>query len=139
ANVTTAMAAAVEARARSGLMSASAIALLATIGALVAAFFVGRSVTRPLHKLTDEMNALAAGDKTIAVAASRRSDELGEMGRAVLVFRDAAIELERAQAEQARMEAEAAAERQRNEAERAARAAELQRVVDGLASALREL
>jgi methyl-accepting chemotaxis protein len=128
-----------EARSRSGLTWDALAALLATLGALVAAWLAGRSITRPLHVLTSDMSALAAGDKTVAVKAASRSDEIGEMGRAVLVFRNAAVELERAEAEQARIEAEAAAERRRNEQERAARAAELQRVVDELASGLKTL
>jgi methyl-accepting chemotaxis protein len=133
------MAASVEADARSALMFNAILALLATLGGLLCAHLVGRSITKPLHMLTGDMNALAAGDKTVAVEAAGRSDELGEMGRAVLVFRNAAIELETAQAEQARMEAEAAAERRRNEQERAMRAADQQRVVDDLATGLREL
>jgi methyl-accepting chemotaxis protein len=133
------MATAVGDSARSALISNIVLALAAMLGALGAALLVGRSITRPLGGLTRDMNALAGGDKTVAVAESKRTDEIGEMGRAVLVFRNAAIELEKAEAEQRRIEAEAAGERRRNEEERAARAKELQHVVDALASGLRNL
>jgi methyl-accepting chemotaxis protein len=136
---TDAMAIAVGDSARSGLISNVALALVVMLGALGSALLVGRSITRPMGGLTRDMSALAGGDKTVAVAESARTDEIGEMGRAVLVFRNAAIELEKAEAEQKRLEAEAAAERRRSEEERAARAEELQRVVNALAAGLRNL
>ncbi|GIK47744.1 MAG: hypothetical protein BroJett013_04410 [Alphaproteobacteria bacterium] len=129
----------VRSQAQWGLALSTLLALLATAGAIVAARLVGRSITNPLSQLTNTMTALAAGDKTVDVAAAERKDEIGEMGRAVLVFKNAAIALDKAAEEKARLEAEAAAERERNEAERAAKAAEQERVVVGLADGLKRL
>jgi methyl-accepting chemotaxis protein len=46
-----------------------------------------RSVTRPLTRLTTGMNGLAAGDLDVGVEGLEKTDELGEMARAVEVFR----------------------------------------------------
>jgi methyl-accepting chemotaxis protein len=127
------------AAAQAGLTLSAIIALLAALGALAAAFFAGRSITQPLAVLTRDMDRLAAGDKTVKVEAARRRDEIGEMGRAVLVFKNSAVELDRATEEKARLDAETSAERARNESERAARAAEQEHVVNGLAAGLRDL
>ena len=75
---------------------------------------VGRSIVRPLSGLRARMATLQAGDLAAAVPGAARHDELGEMARAVLVFRDhmvrenelsAAHEAERASAEQAQRRA----------------------------------
>ena len=73
----------------------------------------GRVITRPLTGMTEAMRHLAGGDKTIEVPAQDRADEIGDMAKAVLVFRDAAVE-------NARLEREAA--EHRAEAERSATA-----------------
>ena len=78
---------------------------------------LGGVVTHPLQGMTKAMRRLAEGDSTIEVPAQGRADEIGQMARAVLVFRDAA-------AENARLEREArdhraSAERDREQAEAA--------------------
>ncbi len=64
------------------------------------AMVLGRSMTRQISGITAAMRELAAGDTSIAVPSTEATDELGEMARAVLVFRDNAIERERLAAEQ---------------------------------------
>ena len=94
--------------------------LLMAIGTLFGCLFVilgiwllfGRVITRPLTGMTRAMQRLAEGDKTIEVPAQDRADEIGEMAKAVLVFRDAAVE-------NARLEGEAAEHRAQAERERA--------------------
>jgi methyl-accepting chemotaxis protein len=110
---------------------------LAAIGAAIgAALLVSRSIIKPMNVLAGEMNALAAGDKSIEAAASKRTDELGGMGVALLHFRDAAIEKDRLEAEAARQRAAAEAERARNEAAQRAAQAEQAHVVSALAEGL---
>ena len=75
---------------------------------------LGSVVTRPLARMTEIMRRLAEGDTKVAVPAEDRGDEIGAMAKAILVFRDAAIE-------NARLESEA--ERHHAEAERAQAAA----------------
>jgi len=72
---------------------------------------LGGVVTRPLRGMTEAMRRLAEGDDTIEVPAQKRADEIGQMARAVLVFRDAAVE-------NARLEHEARQHRARSERDR---------------------
>jgi methyl-accepting chemotaxis protein len=64
------------------------------------AMVLGRSMTRQIGGITVSMRELAGGNTAVEVPSTDASDELGEMARAVLVFRDNAIERERLAAEQ---------------------------------------
>jgi methyl-accepting chemotaxis protein len=81
-------------------MIALAIIAIAVLVCSTMGFLIGRAVTRPIGQLTDAMRRLADGDTQIKVNASGR-DELAAMARAVLVFRDNALERERLANEQA--------------------------------------
>ena len=94
----------------------------AAIGALLLvlltiAWAIGRSVVKPLSALKTRMAALGGGDLETPVDGVNRRDEIGEMARTVLVFKEAAIT-------KAKLESEAAAARLAVDAERAAREAE---------------
>jgi methyl-accepting chemotaxis protein len=78
------------------------------------AWAVGRSIVRPLSKLKGRMATLRSGDIEAPIPGSDRSDEVGEMARAVSVFKDHMIrenqlaeetEVERRQAEAAQRHA----------------------------------
>lgn len=89
-------------------------------GATMLAFsaLIAMSVVRPIGRLVEAMSRLASGDIEAAPAVSARKDEVGDMERAVEVFRQAAIrnrELEAAEAS-----ARARAESERAEMQRAA-------------------
>ncbi len=58
-------------------------------------WLIGRSITRPLHGLADVMKRLAGGDTAARIPATKARDEIGEMARTVIVFRDTMIERER--------------------------------------------
>ncbi|HUN42513.1 MAG TPA: methyl-accepting chemotaxis protein [Acetobacteraceae bacterium] len=73
-----------------------ALALGATL-----AFVIGRGIVRPLTEMTGVMGKLAAGDNGVAVPAQDSQDEIGDMARAVGVFKQHAIDAERLAAEQA--------------------------------------
>lgn len=55
------------------------------------AMLLSRLIARPITALTHTMAQLARGNNDIAVPDTDRGDELGDMARAVLVFRDAAV------------------------------------------------
>ncbi|QIG81929.1 HAMP domain-containing protein [Sphingosinithalassobacter tenebrarum] len=61
---------------------------------------------RPVVKLTQVMRALAGGNNAVEVPDAERRDELGDMARAVLVFRDTAVAKEAADREKAAADAE---------------------------------
>ena len=78
----------------------AATALIATVGASIIvtlllaglALVFGSGLIRAIRGLTATMSRLAAGETDVAVPEATRGDELGEMGRAVMVFRDGAVE-----------------------------------------------
>ena len=99
-------------------------AQIAVIGGMIAALglaiaiglALSRMIATPTSQMTNAMRRLADGDKDIEVPAIGRQDEIGAMAEAVIVFRNAAIERDR-------LEAEAAVQRQQIEDERARAAA----------------
>jgi methyl-accepting chemotaxis protein len=119
------------------LMGVSAVAL--GIGLLLA-WLIGNGIARPVVGMTETMTKLAAGDKSVMVPALGNQDEIGEMAKAVQVFKDNAIAVERMQAEQerAKLQAEqdrkAAMHRMADEFE-----ADVKDVVEGVASASTEM
>ncbi|MGA8315726.1 MAG: methyl-accepting chemotaxis protein [Bradyrhizobium sp.] len=81
----------------------------ALIGALLLlsigiAWLVARSVVKPLSRLKLRMDALSKGELNLPVADAGRSDEVGEMARTVMVFKDAMVETNRLRAEQVEAE-----------------------------------
>ncbi|WP_127073201.1 methyl-accepting chemotaxis protein [Pelagibacterium lentulum] len=100
------------------------------------AFIITRSITRPVNALTGVMGELAQGHHQIDIPATKAKDEVGDMARAVMVFKQAAIDkldIE-AQAEQARKQRET--ERFATEQERAAAQAEKEREAEADAFAV---
>jgi len=82
---------------------------------VAALIYISRSVSSPLLRLAGYMHRLAANDTDIEIVGTERHDEIGEMARAAVVFRNNALELmvsQRGLAQQASMlEEKLAAER----------------------------
>ncbi|MBP2485715.1 methyl-accepting chemotaxis protein [Rhizobium leguminosarum] len=113
------------------------IAVLAAVGFSV--FVAQMGIAGPMAQLRQRMTRLAEGDTTSNVSGLDRGDEVGQMAKAVLVFRDNAIE--RAQIE-ARAEADrnvSDSERREREAQKVREASELERAVAALGDGLRRL
>ncbi|MBY3106257.1 HAMP domain-containing protein [Rhizobium laguerreae] len=113
------------------------IAVLAAVGFSVVVAQMG--IAGPMMQLRQRMTRLAEGDTTSDVSGLDRGDEVGQMAKAVSVFRDNAIE-------RARIEARAEAdrdvsdsERRDREAQKAREASELDRAVTALGDGLRRL
>jgi len=113
---------------------ATIIALIA-LGALLT-ILLEQLLARPIARISGTLSSLAKGDLTVTVDDDARQDEIGDLAKAMAVFKANAIEAERLRAAQESQRAEAEALRASGEAERAAAAAELQRVVDALGAAL---
>jgi signal transduction histidine kinase len=77
-------------RARSRIAVTIMLAGLLVAGAML---HVTRSISAPLVDLAASMHRLAASETAIDVHGTRRHDEIGEMARAVVVFRNNAIDL----------------------------------------------
>ena len=83
------------------------VSIIGIIVALVLGFFVTRAgITAPLSRLQDVMGRLASGENELEVPGTDRADEVGAMAKTVLVFRDAAVALDVANAEKAKADAE---------------------------------
>jgi methyl-accepting chemotaxis protein len=109
-------------------------------------FYLSRRASRMLAGLSENMSALAAGDLQVAIAHQERQDEVGNMARALVVFRDAALAKQQVEAEKAQAEADAseqrrAADTQRslNEAQRSDEAQKQAVVVAELGAGLEHL
>jgi class 3 adenylate cyclase/HAMP domain-containing protein len=63
---------------------------------LIATRYVIAQVVKPIERITRAMSGLAAGDTAIDVPGRDRTDEIGRMADALGVFRDTAIELQKA-------------------------------------------
>jgi HAMP domain-containing protein len=78
---------------------------------LVVSIFVARSVTAPLQHMTGTMNDLASGNLAVEVPGIGRGDEIGEMAKAVEVFKSNAVARQSLEAEQRAAETRAVASR----------------------------
>jgi methyl-accepting chemotaxis protein len=68
---------------------------------LALSVLIGSSIALPLNGLAEAMKRLAAGDTSGAIPVTRARDEIGDMARTVIVFRDNIIERERLTSDQA--------------------------------------
>ena len=94
----------------------NALLIVAIVSILVAGgigvFYVQRKLVKPLTAIDDSMRRLSSGETELALPKTRANDEIASMTRAVVVFRDAALERDRLEREAA--EQRALAEEQRN-------------------------
>ncbi|AUN29183.1 methyl-accepting chemotaxis protein [Niveispirillum cyanobacteriorum] len=97
---------------RMSLIITAVVLALATALALAAGWSLISGVVKPVRGMTDTMNRLAKHELTVAVEGGDRGDEIGDMARAVQVFKDGLIEADRLaevqKQEQAAKEARAA-------------------------------
>lgn len=81
-----------------------AVTLLAGMGSsilfLLFALMFQRSITNPIAQVEDAMNKLASGDRTVEIPGTDRKDEVGEMARALGVFKNNALTMDRMRAEE---------------------------------------
>ena len=78
-----------------------------TLALLIAALFlVRKTIASPIKQLSETMRILSGGNTRVDVAGTARGDEIGEMSKAVLVFREAAVAKDLADAEKAKSDAE---------------------------------
>jgi methyl-accepting chemotaxis protein len=94
-------------KAAEAVSSEASLLVWITLGAMVlmlvfvtlVSTIVARSITTPMMSLVDDMRRLASDDTAVTLRGVERRDELGDMTRAVAVFRDSAIERKRLEAE----------------------------------------
>ena len=118
--------------------SIGVVVLVASIGLLL--LMVSRLVGRPLNQMTSAMSKLASGDMTVEVPGMLRNDEIGEMGKAVQVFKDNAIEKTRLEEEREASQQRVEEEKRQSTLEMADRfELQVKEVVDGVSSSATEM
>ncbi len=103
------------------------VALLGvTLGGLAGYMLSTMGIGKPLAKSIDNVNALAKGDLAVEIFGSERRDEIGDIAKALAVFKENGIEAQRLQkvAEEARVRQQQQEEEQRRLKDEAARAEE---------------
>ena len=126
------------------LIIGGAIGLI--VGAALA-FFVARSVTRPVADITEAMTAIAGGDLDHEVPGADRRDEMASMAEAVLVFQENGRRVQQMEADRQRRQEQEEVERkalladQASELERAMRSSvnDLSQSSSGLLSAAQSM
>lgn len=104
------------------------ISVISLIVAGAVTFLMVRMIKGPLLSLTDNMAKLAEGDLSVEIGAQDQKDEIGEMARAVEVFKENAVEQQRLEEESKRhAEEQAQAEQKSREAEEKRAEADRQR------------
>ena len=89
-----------------GAILAGIVAAIGAVSALIA-----RSIAGPLGRASASMVRLAEGDKSITVENTELKSEIGDLARALAVFKQNALEMERLAAERAEAEKRATAEK----------------------------
>ena len=105
---------------------AAGLVLLVT---LAVSMFVTRGITRPLQRMTVTMNDLAGGKLDVEVPGIGRRDEVGEMAKAVEIFKSNAVARLTLEAEQKEAEARGVARRK----------ADMNKMADDFESAVGEI
>ena len=122
------------------LMTLAAVALVSVLAAGALTTWISEfKIARPLTRLASRMKALAEGDSAVEILERARRDEIGEMARAVQVFKDQAQRRLELETEARAHQKEREAERERVATERASRAAVQSVAVSRLGAALKDL
>ncbi|WP_244446347.1 methyl-accepting chemotaxis protein [Devosia riboflavina] len=91
-----------EARANTALVVVIATAATGILLGLILSILIGRrAIVAPVRALTEKMELLADGQLDITVEEASRRDEIGNMGRAVEIFRENARQIAALSAEEA--------------------------------------
>jgi methyl-accepting chemotaxis protein len=125
------------------IRTAKAVLMVGAVAALAISILMGWLLTRmiaaPIAAMVEAMKKLAGGDNSTVIPAVDRKDEVGDMAKAVQIFKDAAVEKQQLEAQGADQRRVAEAERARHEAERETAAQQQAEVVQSLATGLTRL
>ncbi|MEP3200154.1 MAG: methyl-accepting chemotaxis protein, partial [Lentilitoribacter sp.] len=123
---------------RAGVITLSAGAFVIVLGLLAAAVLV-LALRNPIRRLVGAMGDVANGDLNTEIADKTRPDEIGEMARALDIFKMSAIEKVRLEEEGEEVRTQTEQERKRNEELKEMEAQKLANAIDALARGLTQL
>ncbi len=123
--------------------SANGISIAVVVAGIIIAILAGIGLIvifrRPIAQITDAMQRLAQGLLDTDIRSDRRADEIGDMARALGVFKANALEKLKIEAMSEEQRQAAEVERQRNDAEKQASQEQINFAVSELALSLRKL
>ncbi|WP_347710417.1 cache domain-containing protein [Niveispirillum sp. BGYR6] len=103
----------IESAFREELYQAAAVLVVVVVLLLAASLYIGRAISGPITGLSGVMRRLASGDLAAPLTGTERRDEMGDMARAVQVFKENSLAVERLRQENEQAAARAAEERRR--------------------------
>ena len=110
--INSALEAEAEARGRTALITAASVVGGLLLFLICGVVFINRRAIRPITKITRVMTRISAGDTSLDVPGTDRRDEIGEMAKSVLVFRDNLVQVKAMEEERKESEQRSAAERE---------------------------
>jgi len=125
-------------RQQANSISITAMIIGVIIAAISGAALVS-TIKGPIGKITSAMRKIADGMLETTINGERRGDEIGDMARALSIFKDNALSKIETEKESAAQRAAAEAERLRNDAEKQANDHQIDYAVTALAEALDKL
>ena len=78
------------------------LSIICLIIGLVASFFIGRMISSSIRMVTSDTQELAKGNLDLNIHGTDRGDEIGDIAKALQVFKENMIETKRLEAEQAK-------------------------------------
>jgi methyl-accepting chemotaxis protein len=106
------------------------VAGIGIIGALALGFFIGQfGIARPIAASVGSLQALAKDDFSVEITGMDRGDEVGDIAKAAVVFKQNGLDKIKLQREQQEIERRAAAQRK----------AEMTKIADGFEAAVGEI
>ena len=122
---------------------ANGVSMLATVLGIVLSISGGIALVltlqRPIGQITGVMRRIADGYLDTSISGEARADEIGEMARALGVFKENALSKQRMEEESSQARSLADAERRRNDAEKLAFDQQIEHAVSQLAGGLGRL
>ncbi|MDF0661668.1 MULTISPECIES: HAMP domain-containing methyl-accepting chemotaxis protein [unclassified Rhizobium] len=116
-----------------------AVGLVFVMAITAALVIVSKEITGPIARLRQRMATLAGGDTEAPIEGMARKDEVGQMAKAVEVFRQNAIERRRLEEQTEANRSMSEKDRIERERQKATEAAGIQLAVDNLAAGLSKL
>ena len=113
--------------------------LFAGLATMLAAFAIGRSISRPIVRLKSVMSEVAGNDTSRDVPDTNRGDEIGDMAKALVSLRQSVIDRNALEVRQAEQQRALDEERDGNESRNAASIAAQEAAVQALGDALDRL
>jgi methyl-accepting chemotaxis protein len=87
---------------KTAFVTSLTLSIIGIILSIIVAIILAKAISRPVNEMTDIMTTLAEGNNNVEVKGTERKDEVGRIAKAILVFKDNAIERARMREEESK-------------------------------------